>query len=1022
MKLQPINEAYRNAYDTDNPHLITISYSRSSSRMDAFRLNITCLFHCTQRVQFGDSRNAHLRVACPMEDLKEPPNFNLKPHFYFLVSELFTKLDVVSKDNLGSFATLTSKKQYIIDEFVKNWRHYVGSNIYPAAKLIFPSRDGRLYFMKDVGLSRLISKMYKIPKSSVDHKRVHDWKRDYHNLKKTTTDRKRLRTLSFILAQQVAERRDTQYKGDEVTIDEVNDVLDQLAGDEIDKSEHQINLLKPFIDRLSTEELQWFFRVILKDSMIAPMELYFYASWHPDAPRFSNVINNLRAVFWRLTDTTERLSEDELKIHLMYPFLPQLAAKPKLSYEELASKMGNNFYIEEKIDGDRMVMHMKRNPDIRDDIRFKYYTRRCRDYSLLYGENLEYGAISKYLRHAFHEGVNSLVLDGEMVAWDYRRNVILPFGTLKASAVQEAVRHFTTDDAFADQSAWPFYIIYDILYLNGVDLTGTKLIDRRNALRKVVKPIANRFEVLDAPICHTAQDIEDAIKKTVLERSEGVMLKNVNLKYKVAQRDNSWVKIKPEYLEQFGENLDLAVIGVIRGVKNAYICGLKDTHKGNVFKSFCTVANGFSDLEYDEIARITEGKWHSYKDDPPPADEIVFGSRKPDSWIHPRDSLVLEIKARSIDSEPTGTYAVGTTLHNLYCRTLREDKSFEECVTLQEYKEIKELSSRDATKTQEVIRENKSKRRKVGSDSVITPPKQKSTLFKGLRFMILSGKLDVVSGTRTLDQELISLVKQHGGTVSQILDAQAIAEKILVCISEVMTIKSKQMLLEGMDLIKPEWIFQCIAFMSIIPFEPSLVFKSESKTLEAICRERADPYGDSYILHVTEPIANYVQRLVTIKGEGIKKETNLVADRLDFIMKELPSVGVHDAPLLYLFEGVQFFLIFADETPSWEIEGVRRRIFLHFGCVTDDFMSASVVTILDWDQNNPKIEEEITAKADVISHRLAANWTKSTKIPYIVREAFIESCIRNHVLVDPQDFKLDHRTARSKEAMITSNT
>lgn len=964
-------------------------------------------------VYLGDSRNTH-RVAGHMEDLKEPPNFNPAPHFHFVVSELFTKLDAVSKDNLGSFATLTSKKQYIIDEFVKNWRHYVGSNIYPAAKLIFPSRDGRLYFMKDVGLSRLISKMYKIPKSSVDHTRVHDWKRNYHDLKKLTTDRKRLRTLSFILAQQVAERRDTHPKGDEVTIDEVNDVLDQLAGDEIDKSDHQISLLKPFIDRLSTEELQWFFRVILKDSMIAPMELYFYASWHPDAPRFSNVINNLRAVFWRLTDTTERLSENELRIHLMYPFLPQLAAKPNLSYEELASKMGNNFYIEEKIDGDRMVLHMKRNPDNRNDIRFKYYTRRCRDYSLLYGENLEYGAISKYLRHAFHEGVNSLVLDGEMVAWDYRRNVILPFGTLKASAVQEAVRHFTTEDAFADQSAWPFYIIYDILYLNGVHLTGTKLIDRRNALRKVIKPIANRFEVLDAPICHTAQDIVDSMKKTVLERSEGVMLKNVNLKYKVAQRDNAWVKIKPEYLEQFGENLDLAVIGVIRGVKNAYMCGLKDTHNGNVFKSFCTVANGFSNLEYDEIARLTEGKWHSYKDDPPPADEIVFGSRKPDSWIHPRDSLVLEIKARSIDSEPTGTYAVGTTLHNLYCRKLREDKSFEECVTLQEYKEIKELSSRDATKVQEVIRENKSKRRKVGNEVAITQLTQKSTLFEGLRFMILSGKLDVISGTRTLDQELMSLVKQHGGTVSHVLDAQAIAERKLLCISEVMTIKSRQMLLEGMDLIKPEWISQCITFMYIIPLEPSLVFKSESNTLEAICRGRADPYGDSYILHVSEPIANYVRSLVKTKGEETKDELSLAAHRLEFIKEELPRVGIHDAPLLYLFESVQFFLVFADETPSWKIEGIRRRIYLHCGCITDDLMSASFVTFLDWDRNNLVIEEEMTAKADVISHELAANWTSSSKIPYIVREAFVENCVQNHVLTDPQDFKLDHKKAGPK--------
>ncbi|CAH2352145.1 DNA ligase 4 [[Candida] railenensis] len=948
-----------------------------------------------------------------LEDLKEPPNFNPKPHFSFLVTELFTKLDLVNKDNLRNFTSITAKKQFIIDEFIKNWKHYVGLNIYPAARLIFPARDGRLYFIRDVGLSRLITKMYKIPKNSIDFRRVNDWKRNYHDYKKLNTDKKRLRTLSYILAQQISERRDVQPKGDEVTIQEVNDVLDKLASDEVESGSQQIELLEPFMRKLNTEELRWFLQIILKDATISPMESYFYRSWHPDAPQFSNVVNNLRAVFWRLTDITERLSESDLRVHLMYPFLPQLAAKPKLSYEEIASRMGNNFYIEEKIDGDRMIMHMKRNSEDKNDMHFKYYTRRCRDYSLLYGEDLKNGAMSKYLRYAFHEGVSSCVLDGEMVAWDYRRNVILPFGTLKASAVQEAVRHFTTEDAFSDQSAWPLFIIYDILYLNGVHLVGTKLIERRNALKRIIIEIPHRFELLETPIAHTAQDIEDAMKKTVLERSEGVMLKNVNSKYKIAQRDNSWVKVKPEYLEQFGENLDLVVIGVIKGVKNAYMCALKDTSDGDIYKSFCTVGNGFSNSEYDEIRRITEGKWHDYKTEPPPPDKVLFGSRKPDQWIYPEDSLVIEIKARSIDSELLGTYAVGNTLHNLYCRRLRLDKSYEECVTLQEYKEMKELNSMDAAKAQEVIKGNKqlgvkpSKENRLLGDAIaIKNVKVVSTLFKGLKFIILSGKVDSKTGDRISDTDIIKVVKKHGGIICTNVEPQSVVDRKIICVSEVLTVKSKQMLKIGIDLISPEWIFQCIRYNSILPIEPSLIFRSSSDKLVETSKRRLDEYGDSYILHVDEPIQKYAKRLHIVKEEGgaanrqglVTLQTNASAD--------FKSAGVDDSPIAYLFKDVKFYIVSLQSTPSWQTEGLERKIKRYFGEVTLALEDASFVVFTAFDKYDFAADQEGRRKAKEISSRISNEWSRSKKIPYIVDESFVDESIRNKVLVDPQDYKV----------------
>ena len=92
------------------------------------------------------------------------------------------------------------------------------------------------------------------------------------------------------------------------------------------------------------------------------------------------------------------------------------------------------------------------------------FSRRLKDYSYLYGESFQFGALTKFLAHAFAGNVQSVILDGEMVAYDYERNVILPFGTLKSLAIQESVRQFTTIDQYEQQTAYPFFLVFDILF------------------------------------------------------------------------------------------------------------------------------------------------------------------------------------------------------------------------------------------------------------------------------------------------------------------------------------------------------------------------------------------------------------------------------------------------------------------------------------------------------------------------------------------------------------------------------
>lgn len=926
-----------------------------------------------------------------LEEVQAPKNNLQEVEFNFLVTELFSKLDGTSRDNLGAFSNITSKKNYIIQSFIDQWKEHIGLDVYPAARLIFPNRDKRLYFIKDVTLARTIIKVFSIPKKSVDYEKLISYKQHYHNYKHLNKyGTRHSRSLPLLIAQVISERRDEIVKPS-LSIQDVNGVLDKLCSPEASTIGIQREIIKDTIDKMSIEEIRWFMEIILKKSILGYFEVIFLRCWHPDAPRLINICGSLNKVFWCLTDPQKRLSQEELNVQILFPFLPQLSHKLSISYDQLCDKMNHDFIIEEKMDGDRMIMHMK-------DSKFKFFSRRKKDYSLLYGTNYQIGSLTKYLTNAFDSRVKSVILDGEMLAWDYKRNVILPFGTLKSTAIQEAVRQFTTTDMFDNQSSWPLFIIFDILHLNGHDLTEFPLAYRKNVLEEIIRPVPHKFEILKYKKGSSVEDIKASIRNIISDRSEGIMVKNSQLTYHVASRNNCWVKVKPEYLEQFGENLDLIVIGVIPGIKNSYMCGLKDEDTGR-YKSFCTVANGFSEAEFDSIDRLTFGKWVRYNEKLPPTELIELGTKKPTLWIDPKNSVVLEIRARSIDSSPTSTYAVGTTLHNLYSRRIREDKLYEDCATLSEYREMKLKYSEDFLKSQSII-----KNRKAMIDSFEENFKKKlevpleSRIFKGIKFLILTGMdTDFTYGKADLD-EIYKAVKRNGGTLTH--SPYNIFKKPVVIISDRLTGRSSIYLNKGYDVIKPCWIYDCISMKRLVSLEPSHVLATNSKALKEVVERRVDRFGDSYTRRIDEPLKQYLDEL----SFSHRLDPKTFRESQDSFLEDLKYLEV-DPPLGLLFRDISFHLLALESYQGYPVNALRRRILRFLGNVAD--LESCSYVVVPRVYNLQKYRDELVQKVKSISETLANCLTFTdfapSKIPHIVRESFVDDCIKNRVLVDPRD-------------------
>lgn len=883
------------------------------------------------------------------------------PEYAFLVSELFNPLDAVNREDLGPFPNITAKRTDIIARFIKTYKTHIGNDIYPTVRLIMPDKDYRKYYVRHTELVSLIIKMYDLPKQSNQAKLLREWKSQYHNLQKQNSNLT-LSQLPIKICQVVANRRGVNHKiNKRFTVDEINHVLDQLSLKT--KADERIELLKPVFDEFKIDELRWFLNDILKISNVGYMEKTVFAMWHPSCYALYTICHDLSKCF-RYFSVNDTIDAQLLNPQVNYAFTPQASHKLTDSYSKLCSKM-KEFYIEEKIDGDRMVLHF-------DNDNFKFYSRRCRDYSLLFGENFETGSLSKHLRGAFHPSIKKLILDGEIVAYDIDRKCILPFGTLRKAAIQEAVRDFTTTDMFSEHGCWPYLLVFDILQVNDKSLVDVLLKQRKEILEKVVRPVPHRLEILPYKLCNDPLDIDNAVKGVIVDRSEGIMVKNVKSKYHVAKRDNSWIKVKPEYLEQFGENLDLVVIGIIPAIKNSYMCGLYD-EKESIWRSFCTVANGFTNQEFADLDRILRDKIVHEK-----PDNVKFGKRKPQYYLRPENSIVLEIKARVYDQRTDGTYATNSTLRNLYCRGIRYDKSYEDCILYETYEGMKLDRTKGMYEAQDVVQ----KRRKLKQDSLLetsfkSKMKSQTDLFKNFVFIILSDKLDQIENVRIPIKDLKRFVKQFGG---QIQNAPSEPDRTVI-LSEKLTPSCKKYVNLGFDIIHPDWVLHCIENDSIIPLEQLIVFQSNRPIVE-----NSDEFGDSYAI---TPRINFGDYLLLLNIP----RSNAVVD----IDEEINSVTL----LKDLFASSRFLIL------DLGVHSVRKALEIKI-CQFNGKIATGVpveyiiVPTLIYQRFRDKVMIELKR----INESITKDYKQGDKIPNTVMESFIDNCINHKIKVDPADHKV----------------
>ncbi|RDB23717.1 DNA ligase 4 [Hypsizygus marmoreus] len=734
-----------------------------------------------------------------------PPQNMGSPPFGILVG-LFEKLQVERKHD---------RRKKLIDAWFNHWRDEIGYDLYPVLRLILPQKDREraVYGLKEKNLAKTYIKLIPLGMKDPDAIRLLNWKKPTER-DKASGD---FPTVLF----EVVSKRSSVIEGS-LSIDELNDILDDLSK-HMGKQEVQSRILQRVYNRSTPEEQRWIVRIILKDMNISVKETTVFSVFHPDAQDLYNTCSDLKKVAWELWDQSYRLNAEDKTVQLFHAFAPMLCKRPTKKVEESVREMGGSeFFIEEKLDGERMQLHKRGNE-------YFYCSRKGKDYTYLYGKHIGTGSLTPFIDKAFDPRIDDIILDGEMLVWDPVSERNLPFGTLKTAALDKSKK---------EHNPRPCFKVFDLLYLNGQSLLHRSTSFRKKNLRNCLKEITGRIEFTVEFKGKTAKDVRMRMDEVMAARGEGLVLKHPLSKYVLNGRNMDWIKVKPEYMDNMGETVDVLVVGGNYGSGkrgggvSTLVCAVLDDRRITdddeepKYSTFVRIGSGLSFADY---VWVRDKPWKVWDPKHPP--EFLLTAKrshddKCDVYLEPEDSFILKVKAAEI--VPSDQYDMGFTMRFPRALSIRDDLSIADCMSATAV--LESMRTERKRKMESDAGVSKKKRKTVAKKAVMLPeyrgPKLKdvqveSDLFEGMIFVVMSDPK-----SRTGDEDKRQLMKQihaNGGSCAQIAKDQ---ENLFIVYGGKVTPYDLKLLIDKgiYDIIKPEWITESITLGKLAPFRKKYFF------------------------------------------------------------------------------------------------------------------------------------------------------------------------------------------------------
>ncbi|CAD2218585.1 DNA ligase N terminus/ATP dependent DNA ligase domain/RNA ligase/ATP dependent DNA ligase C terminal region containing protein, putative [Angomonas deanei] len=803
-------------------------------------------------------------------------------------------------------------------------------SFFPYMRLLLPHLDHQrpLYNLKENKLAKLYVEVLGLPPKSAQAQKLLNWKDPSYSTIETTS----FSDVVFIILQNKGgfNQTDSSTANSQVSVEGINLFLDNFAT--LNTSEERKVALIDLLTKTTPLEQKWLLRIILKDMKFRMTHQTMLYVFHPAALDKFNSTNDLLYVCDSCLEDMKRPvpGSAESGIFLFQPLRPMLASLVTSKRLEALLQEGH-LVMEPKYDGERIMIHVGGDS-------IKYWTRNAKDYTPLYGPKFDptvrecfaIGSTPSFSLGGKRVGaLENVILDGEFLVFDKTIGNFSDFGYNRTFAnAKEAV--MITGEEVDGESRWFCYMVFDIVFLNGNSLMGYPYQTRREVLRKVLKQSTRRLEIVPSEAVKTTAEILKGLEKAVEDRKEGIVLKDTTSPYIPAERKNKWLKLKIDHLAGLADTMDLIIVGGYYGTKfgqrhlSNFMLAVWDNKSGEVkscteenakFHTVCKIGNGYT----SEELRVINTTLEPHLETMPNRDKIpqwldgwrpAKGELIPDVYIHPRNSIVVEVFGFSFTDSVN--YRVGYTVRFPRMMCIRWDKSFTDATDLTTLDSIK-AASKDSLRQKmanggdellTVLSEKWKRRREVHANAnekrekledadgdwkgtahdktsllprdlavvqetlgvaTIDPSTElEDHLFSGYEFCVLFTSLETCGydhlnylANKTKFEKFLL---RHGGRVaanpgprtSLLIASTANAPKVANWIQMCRTRDERTLLQKYpfISVVHCSWVVQCVESGQVIPLSPRYMLYS-SPSLVKKFEEVLDKYEDSYFDNCT---------------------------------------------------------------------------------------------------------------------------------------------------------------------------
>ncbi|MEW6036536.1 MAG: ATP-dependent DNA ligase [Candidatus Micrarchaeota archaeon] len=357
---------------------------------------------------------------------------------------------------------------------------------------------------------------------------------------------------------------------------------------------------------------------------------------------------------------------ETFRVQPFKPLMPALAERlstPKDIIERIG-KCG----VEMKYDGFRMQVHKSGD-------KVEIYSRNLERMSPMFPDVVE--AVRKLKP-------KEMIFEGESLAYDTKRKRYFPF--------QQTMHRRRKHGIEAASEEFPLNVfVFDMLYLEGKDLTNEPYRKRREIIEKAFRG-AGVLRPSETRVVGSAKELGGIFRDAISQGLEGIMAKDLDAPYTAGKRKFAWIKLKKSYGKSV-DTIDGVIVGYYlgRGQRAEFEFGgvlvaVYNPDSG-MLETVAKVASGFTEEEMVNLGKTLE----RIKTPEPPAK--LEHKIEVDFWVEPK--YVVEVAFDDITQSPNHTCGMqdgkGYALRFPRLMRMREDKGVKEITTTGEVIRMYEL-------------------------------------------------------------------------------------------------------------------------------------------------------------------------------------------------------------------------------------------------------------------------------------------------------------------------------------------